>query len=39
MKLRKKLKLSIDKLLQIQKPQYLTTTEWEQVRKKNKKNL
>lgn len=33
----KKLKLSIDKLLQIQKPQYLTTTEWEQVRKRIKK--
>lgn len=33
----KKLKLSIDKLLQIQKPQYLTIIEWEQVRKRVKK--
>ena len=33
----KKLKLSIDKLLQIQKPQYLTMIEWEQVRKRVKK--
>lgn len=32
----KKLKLSIDKLLQIQKPQYLTIMEWEQVRKRVK---